>query len=116
MRWRASATMHLARTPEPGTIAPLPVRRQRRAKGLDTLAGGTLSVCTDTNDESIRLDLSRELAPAYALVNSYLIFLFFIQIFYVIRIENWSIDPNTPGAALARRPDRVASSPDCRRR
>jgi hypothetical protein len=33
--------MRLAHTPEPDTIAPLPVRRQRRAKGLDTLAGGT---------------------------------------------------------------------------
>jgi hypothetical protein len=33
--------MRLAHTPELDTIAPLPVRRQRDAKGLDTLAGGT---------------------------------------------------------------------------
>jgi hypothetical protein len=43
MWWRVSTTMHLAHTPEPDTIAPLPVRWQRRAKGLevDTLVGGT---------------------------------------------------------------------------
>jgi hypothetical protein len=41
MWWRASTTMRLVHTPEPDTIAPLPVRRQQRAKGLDTLAGGT---------------------------------------------------------------------------
>jgi hypothetical protein len=41
MWWHASTTMRLAHTPEPDTIAPLPVRRQRHAKGLDTLAGGT---------------------------------------------------------------------------
>jgi hypothetical protein len=59
MWWHASTTMCLAHTPEPDTIAPLPVRRQRRSKGLkeadrgstmarlahslgsNTLAGGT---------------------------------------------------------------------------
>jgi hypothetical protein len=41
MWWRASTTMRLAHTPELDSIAPLPVRRQRDAKGLDTLAGGT---------------------------------------------------------------------------
>jgi hypothetical protein len=58
---RASTTIRLAHTPKPDTIASLPVRRQRRSKGLevveadrtsttmrlahtpelDTLAGGT---------------------------------------------------------------------------
>jgi hypothetical protein len=34
----------LAHTPKPDTIAPLPMRQQRRAKGLEvnTLVGGTL--------------------------------------------------------------------------
>jgi hypothetical protein len=32
MWWRASTTMRLAHMPEPDTIAPLPVRRRRRAK------------------------------------------------------------------------------------
>jgi hypothetical protein len=47
MWWRVSTTMRLAHTPEPNTIAPLLVRRQRRAKGLDTLAGGTPVRITD---------------------------------------------------------------------
>jgi hypothetical protein len=61
MWWCMSTTMRLAHTPEPDTIAPLPVRWQRCSKGLemveadrasttmhlahtlelDTLAGGT---------------------------------------------------------------------------
>jgi hypothetical protein len=39
--WHASTTMRLAHTPELDTIAPLPMRRQRHAKGMDTLAGST---------------------------------------------------------------------------
>jgi hypothetical protein len=40
MWWRVSTMMRLAHTLEPNTIVPLPVRRQRDAKGLDTLPGG----------------------------------------------------------------------------
>jgi hypothetical protein len=41
MWWHMSTTMRLAHTPEPDTIAFTPVRRQRDAKGLDTLARDT---------------------------------------------------------------------------